>query len=129
MKAVSIFFVLLFFSSLAYSEESEIKAVDIGSGFSIKTISVDGGKSRQLYFGGIKLGQLGNYSISPSGSYAAFQDAPAGNIYIFRVDEKYKEQLSSTFIAPIKQYTWNEKLEILRVDFANDAKSMSFAIE
>lgn len=129
MKTIYSLLLLFFAGSLIAAEPTKAESVNIGSGFIVKKTVTNDGQIRQLFYGKNKLGQIGNYSISPSGHYAAFQDAPAGNIYLYRVDDNHIEQLTRDFIAPTRQYSWDETLEILRVEFTNNAKPMSFAIE
>ena len=130
MKGLAIF-ILLFISSIALNAAglTDINEIDLGSGFRELRGTENGNKVRYLHYGEKKLGQLGNYSISPSRSYVAFQDTPAGNLYLFRVDDQSLEQLTKEFIAPASKYTWNETLEILDVKFKGKTNPQSFAIE
>jgi len=129
MKTIYCLLLLFLPGSLMASETPEVESINIGSGFIVKKTSTDEGQIRQLYYGENKLGQIGTHSISPSGHYAAFQDVPAGYIYLYRVDDNHIEQLTREFIAPTRKYTWDETLEIVRIEFTNNAKPLSFAIE
>lgn len=110
-------------------ELTDVSEKELRSGFRELHGTDNGNKVRFLYYQATKLGQLGNYSISPSGSYAAFQDTPAGNLYLFRVDEQQLEQLTKEFIAPARNYSWNETVEIVEVTFSGNSKPQSFALE
>jgi hypothetical protein len=124
-------FIILLISAMTLNaaELTNTNEKDLGSGFYELSGTDSGIQVRYLQYGEKKLGQLGNYSISPSGSYAAFQDTPAGNLYLFRVYDQSLEQLTKEFIAPASKYTWNETLEILDVKFKGNTNPKSFAIE
>jgi hypothetical protein len=130
MKSLIYFFILIIAPlALHAAELTDTREIDLGSGFRELRGSENGNSIRYLYKGERKLGQLGNYSISPSGSYAAFQDTPAGNLYLYRAYDQSMEQLTKEFIAPARKYTWNETLEILEVTFNGKTKPHSFALE
>ncbi len=99
MKTIFSLFILFMANSLIASAIAETDNVSIKSGFFVKDVNSDEGQIRQLYYGKKKLGQLSSYSISPSGQYAAFQDKPAGHIYLYRVDDDHLERLTREFIA------------------------------
>lgn len=129
MKTIYSLLLLFLTGSLMASETPGVESVNLGSGFFVKKTSTNKEQVRHLYYGENKLGQIRNYSISPSGHYAAYQDEPAGHIYLYRTDDNHTEQLTREFIAPTRQYTWNETLEIVRIEFTNNTKPLSFAIE
>jgi len=129
MRTLASFIILFFYASVSNSEILDARVTNLGYGFQEVNATETDGKFRYLYFGDRKLGKLGNYSISPSGNYAAFQDSPAGNLYLFRTADKTMEQLTKEFIAPATKYSWNETLEIVDVKFSGKKETMSFAIE
>lgn len=120
---------LLLYTSVSNSETLDTRVTNLGYGFQEVSATETDGKFRYLYFGDRKLGKLGNYSISPSGNYVAFQDKPAGNLYLFRTTDKTMEQLTKDYIAPAKRYSWNETLEFVEIKFTGIKETMSFAIE
>ncbi len=130
MKKIACILIFWITSSTLYAAElTNTREIDLGAGFRELRGTENEVRVRYLYYREKKLGQLGNYSISPSSAYAAFQDTPAGNLYLFRVYDQSLEQLTKEFIAPASKYTWNETLEILEVKFDGKAKAQSFALE
>lgn len=128
MRALSLIVLLFFYASVCSGEILDARVTNIGYGFQeVRTTETDG-EFRYLYFGDRKLGKLGNYSISPSGNYAAFQDKSDNNIYLFRALDKTMEQLTNEASTQASKYSWNEKLEFVDVKFSNN-KTQSFAIE
>jgi len=130
MKQYAYFLILLFTSITAYAAELiNTREIDLGSSFRELRGQEGVTDVRYLYYDNKELGRFNNYSISPSKGYAAFQDAPAGNLYLFRVYDQSIEQLTKEFIAPVSKYKWNETLEILEVSFTDSTPAQSFALE
>ena len=129
MRTLNSIILLLFYSSASLGEILDTRITNIGYGYQeVRTTETDG-EFRYLYFGDRKLGKLGNYSISPSGNYAVFQDTPDGNLYLFRAIDKTMEQLTKEFIDQASKYKWNEKLEIVEIKFSSVKETQSFALE
>ena len=130
MKHYAYFLILLFSSMTAYAAElTDTSEIDLGSSFRELRGTEGITNVRYLYYDKKKLGRFNNYSISPSKGYAAFQDAPAGNLYLFRAYDQSIEQLTEKFIAPVSKYKWDETLEILEVSFSDSTPAQSFALE
>jgi len=110
-------------SELSTKPELEQKT-DLGFGFwrvvlaePVKSKFESIGHFEYLYYGNLRLCQVGAYSISPSGRYAIYQDGPSGELFLFRREEKRVTRLTSHFIALADSFTWREEANCVEVDF------------
>jgi len=136
MKITS-FITLFFFSAALYAGEViSSESVDRGSGFSeLKTVERQAdspnetSKHRYLYHKNRKLSEVSKYSISPSGSYAAYVVEPTGNIILYSSSDGQITALTKKFIAPVKKFSWNETFEVIEVSFKGKEPAKNFALE
>lgn len=61
-----------------------------------------------LYYGNTQLCQLGKCSVSPSGDYAAYQDGPSGNLYLFHRISGRLTQLTRRYPGFADRFIWHE---------------------
>lgn len=129
--------ILFFFSFTLYAGEVvSSESINRGSGFSeLKTVEKQAGSSdktsrhKYLFHKTRKLSKVSKYSISPSGSYAAYVSEPVGNIVLYSSSDGQVTVLTKKFIAPVKKFLWNETFEMLEVSFSDKTPSQNFALE
>ncbi|HEV2246207.1 MAG TPA: hypothetical protein VGW37_06100 [Terriglobia bacterium] len=111
------------------------RATDLGFGFR-RVIMAEPSQSsfesighfEYLYFGDRRLCQVGACSVSPSGRYAAYQDGPSGNLFLFcRVDSR-ATQLNARFVALVDTFTWHENAHAVEAHFTPGQGVQTFAL-
>lgn len=135
MKATSVIF-LMFFAGVVFAEVVvNSRSIDRGYGFrEIRTVEAKNisttktSKHRYIYYKDQKLGQIKQYSISPSGSYIVFVSDPEGSLFLYTPSEKLITLLAEK-IKSIRKFSWNETYEVLTIELSDKSPAMNFAIE
>jgi hypothetical protein len=65
------------------------------------------------------LGQYDSYSISPSGRYAVFQDAPTGDIVLFVPASAQRRTVAPFSGSLAHQYVWIKEHAEVMIEFEN----------
>ena len=111
------------------------RTADLGFGFRRVTVAEPSQSSFEsvghfdyLYFGDRRLSQVGAYSISPSGRYAAYQDAPSGDLFLFRSSDRKRIQLSRQCGAPVDVFQWHEEQNSVEALFSGGHGTRAFAL-
>ncbi len=86
------------------------------------------GHFEYLYFGDRRLCQVGACSVSPSGRYAAYQDGPSGNLFLFRSADGRTTQLTSQAVALVDTFDWHEDVRNVEAHFASANGAQTFAL-
>jgi hypothetical protein len=86
------------------------------------------GHFEYLYFGNRRLCQVGACSVSPSGRYAAYQDGPSGNLFLFCPVDGRTIQLTSQFVALVDTFDWHEDVRSIRAHFGPGHGAQTFAL-
>ena len=123
----TIIFIML--QSLVSASAAESTRKSLRDGYSIQISQLDSGESMKLFHKTKLLGETHSYSIAPSGEYAAFQQSPAGQLFLYRVSDDALNELAKQSPGAVKKYSWNETYEIVRIYFDNQQETLSFAIE
>lgn len=111
------------------SGAADINKKDLRNGYSLHTLVTESGNIKQLFHKEKLLGESHSYSIAPSGEYVVFQDAPSGQLFLYRVSDDALIQLANASPGSVKSYKWNETLEVVQMFFENEQEALSFAIE
>ena len=73
---------------------------------------------QELYCGSTRLGSVGQYSISPTGRFAIFEDS--GSLRLFdRQSSKTTDATDGAFALP-KSFEWDETAGKLRIEYYED---------
>jgi len=112
------------------------RTTDLGSGFRRVVMAEPSGSSFEsighfeyLYFRHRRLCQVGACSVSPSGKYAIYQDAPSGNLFLFCPAERSLTQLTSELIALADNFDWHEDTSTVVAHFASGHGAQTFALQ
>lgn len=87
------------------------------------------GHFEYLYYGDRRLCHFGECSVSPSGSYAIYQDGPSGCLFLFRRADGRLTQLTSQFVALVDTFEWHEDASVVEAHFASGYDVQKFAIQ
>lgn len=72
-----------------------------------------------FFYKGWELGKYDSYSVSPSGRYAVFQDAPTGDSVLFTPATAQRRVVAKFSGSLAQQYVWLEKQAELIIEFEN----------
>jgi hypothetical protein len=61
-----------------------------------------------VFYRNRKLSQSDKFAVAPSGGAIVYQDAPSGNIFVFRRKQQSIAQLTSTFPGLVDRFIWHE---------------------
>lgn len=61
-----------------------------------------------LFYRNRRLSQSDKFAVAPSGGAIVYQDAPSGNIFVFRCKQQSIAQLTSTFPGLVDRFIWHE---------------------
>jgi hypothetical protein len=120
--------------SLAFAQLSIERSVDLGFGFRRVTVaepvsvSLEGiGHFEYLYYEDRKLCRLANYSISPSGRFAIYQDERS-NLFLFCRDDEKVFRLAQQSNVPANKVAWHESLRTVEVHYERDHPTQTFPL-
>lgn len=86
------------------------------------------GHFEYLYYGNLRLCQVDECSISPSGKYAIYQDGPSGELFLFRREEEKLARLTTHFIGLAESFTWREEANSVEVNFGEGQRVERFRL-
>lgn len=137
MRLLLTYFSLVFMTtSLWAGVVIDSNITDLGSGYrkvrAIEKVSAASSETEQftyLYYKDKKLGQASKYSISPSGEYLIFQDSTTGDIFLFDSASGKLELQKITKIVPVRKFSWNERMEYVKVRFTGKVPSINLPFE
>lgn len=72
-----------------------------------------------LYYGDKRLSQVDSCSVSPSGRYVIYQNAPSGYLFLFRRSDSRLTQLTSHFVALVDTFEWQERTRTVAARFTS----------
>jgi hypothetical protein len=129
------FAVLPFFLGACTSTSRLERSTDLGFGFRRAVVAEPSSSSFEsighfecLYYRDRRLCQLGDCSVSPSGSYAVYQDGPSGNLFLFRRADGQLTQLTSQFVALVGTFEWHEDMNTVDAHFTDGHGVRRFAL-
>ena len=82
---------------------------------------------QELYFGDLRLGAVGQYSISPSGRFAAFEET--GRLLLFDRESRETVDITDGDFALPKSFQWREGTGTLRVEYYPDSSHEASTIK
>ena len=128
-------FLPLFLSACATAPRAE-RTTDLGFGFRRVVVAEPSASSFEsighfeyLFFRDRRLCQVGACSISPSGRYAVYQDAPSGHLFLFRPADGRLAQLNSEFVALIDTFEWHEDASAVEAHFTGGQLAQIFLLQ
>ncbi len=124
----------LFLSACASTTRVE-HTTDLGYGFRRVVLAEPSSSSFEstghfeyLYYRDRRLCDLGDCSVSPSGSYVIYQEGPSGNLFLFRRAGGKPTQLTGQFVSLVDTFEWREKESAVEVHFSAGHGAQTFAI-
>lgn len=112
------------------------RSVDLGFGFQRVTLAEPTVSSFEsighfgyLYYRDQRICSLGDCSVSPTGTYAIYQEGASGNLFLFRRADGKTTQLTPAFVALVEKFVWQEKAGTVEAHFGAEHGVKKFPLQ